>query len=36
VTGAVLTYLSIQQESAAVEAGRQSVVETMLVQNQRR
>jgi hypothetical protein len=35
VTGAVLTYLSIQQESAAVEADRQSVVETMLVQNQR-
>lgn len=35
VTGAVLTYLAIQQESAATEADRQSVVETMLVQNQR-
>jgi len=34
VTGAVLTYLSIQQESAAVEADRQSVVETLVVQNQ--
>ena len=34
VTGAVLTYLSIQQESAAVEADRQSVVETLQVQNQ--
>ena len=34
VTGAVLTYLSIQQESAAVEADRQSVVETLTVQNQ--
>jgi hypothetical protein len=35
MTGAVLTYVSIQQESAAVEADRQSVVETMLIQNQR-
>lgn len=34
VTGAALTYLSIQQESAAVEADRQSVVETLQVQNQ--
>jgi hypothetical protein len=34
VTGAVLTYLSIQQESAAVEADRQSVVETLQIQNE--
>jgi hypothetical protein len=34
VTGAALTYLSIQQEAAAVEADRQSVVETLQVQNQ--
>jgi hypothetical protein len=34
VTGAALTYLSIQQESAAVEADRQSVVETLQVQDQ--
>ncbi|MGZ5952593.1 MAG: hypothetical protein ACXWO1_20920, partial [Isosphaeraceae bacterium] len=33
MTGAVLTYLSIQQESAAVENDRRSVVETVLVQN---
>jgi hypothetical protein len=34
VTGAVLTYLAIQKESAAVESDRESVVQTVTVQNQ--
>jgi hypothetical protein len=34
MTGAVLTYLAIQKESAAVESDRESVVQTVMVQNQ--
>jgi hypothetical protein len=35
VSGAILTYLSVQQESAASGADEQSVIETILVQQRR-
>jgi len=34
ISGAVLTYLSIQQESAASEADERAVIETILIQQQ--